>query len=289
MRLLICLLSCLGLAACSGAYYRAINLGVQDDRIGSETYDPTRQLALDIHRPAPAAVRPPIVVFLHGGSWRHGTREGYRFVGQRLAQAGALALVPDYRKAPGHAFPDFMYDTARAVAWAKANGERLGGDPQRVFVMGHSAGAHIVALLATDPRYLADVGLAPRDLAGVVALAGPYDFLPLTDPELFEVFGEREQWPLSQPVNFADGDEPPFLLLHGKNDRIVWALNSERLKAKLDAGGSPARYVPIDGTGHIGILLSLRGKDPSPALAETLRFLGLDEAGVSPPAPAPAP
>lgn len=289
MRLILCLLACLGLAACSGAYYRAINLGVEDGRIASETYDAARQLALDIHRPAARTGRPPIVVFLHGGSWRHGDREGYRFVGQRLAQAGALVLVPDYRKAPAHAFPDFMHDTARAVAWAKANGERLGGDPSRVFVMGHSAGAHIVALLATDARYLRSVGLKPRDLAGVVALAGPYDFLPLTDPELHEVFGEEKQWPLSQPVNFADGDEPPFLLLHGRKDRIVWAINSERLKARLDAGGSPARYVPIDGTGHIGILLSLRGKDPSPALAETLRFLGLADPGVRPSPPAPAP
>jgi acetyl esterase/lipase len=275
MRFLMALLACLTLGGCSGVYYRAINAGVDDGVVTSETYDPAHQLALDVHRPAPSATRPPVVVFLHGGSWRDGDREGYRFVGQRLAQAGALVLVPDYRKAPGNAFPDFMYDTARAVAWARDNAGRLGGDPSKVFVMGHSAGAHIVALLATDARYLASVGMAPRDLAGVVALAGPYDFLPLTDPELREVFGEEADWPLSQPVNFADGDEPPFLLLHGSDDRIVWALNSERLQAKLEAAGSSARYVPIAGTGHIGILLGLRREEASPALAETLRFLDL--------------
>lgn len=277
MRLLLSLLTCVTLGGCSGAYYRAINIGVDDRRVTSEVYDPARQLSVDVHRSeAPAtAARPPVVVFLHGGSWRYGDREGYRFVGQRLARAGALVLVPDYRKAPGHAFPDFMYDTARAVAWARANAERLGGDPARVFVMGHSAGAHIVALLATDQRYLAAVGLAPRDLAGVVALAGPYDFLPLTDPKLREVFGEQTDWPASQPINFVNGDEPPFLLLHGRKDRTVWALNSERLQAKLTAAGSQARYVPVDGTGHIGILLSLRGKSASPTLTETLRFLGL--------------
>ncbi len=289
MRLLCFLLACLTLAGCSGAYYRAINVGVDDARIGTETYDPARKLALDIHRPEAGAAPAPVVVFLHGGSWRHGSREGYRFVGQRLAQAGALVLVPDYRKAPAHAFPDFMYDAARATAWARSNAARLGGDPDRVFVMGHSAGAHIAALLATDPRYLQSSGMAPTDLAGVVALAGPYDFLPLTDPELFEVFGEASQWPLSQPVNFADGDEPPFLLLHGRDDRIVWAINSERLKSRLDAGGTPARYVPIEGTGHIGILLSLRRKEPSPALAETLRFVGLSETPLRPSRPSPAP
>ena len=275
MRFLIALLACATFAGCSGAYYRAINAGVDDDRVASEAYDPSRRLLLDVHRPAAAAALPPVVVFLHGGSWRVGDRQGYRFVGQRLAQAGALVLVPDYRKAPDHAFPDFMYDAARAVAWARDNAARLGGDPKRVFVMGHSAGAHIVALLGTDRRYLDSVGMAPRDLAGVVALAGPYDFLPLTDPELWEVFGGEADWPRSQPVNFADGDEPPFLLLHGTKDRIVRALNSERLQAKLQAAGSTARYVPIAGTGHIGILLSLRGKTPSAALAETTRFLGL--------------
>lgn len=275
MRFLIALLACATLAGCSGVYHRAINVGVDQDRVTSETYDPVRQLALDVHRPAPSAALPPVVVFLHGGSWRHGDREGYRFVGQRLARAGALVLVPDYRKAPGHAFPDFMYDTARAVAWARDNAARLGGDPSRVFVMGHSAGAHMVALLATDGRYLASVAMAPRDLAGVVAVSGPYDFLPLTDPELREVFGAEADWPRSQPVNFADGDEPPFLLLHGSKDRIVWALNSERLQAKLQAAGSSARYVPIAGTGHIGILLGLRRKQASPALVEALRFLGL--------------
>jgi acetyl esterase/lipase len=275
MRFLLALLACATLGGCSGVYYRAINLGVDDARITSATYDPEHRLALDVHQPAASATRPPVVVFLHGGSWRDGDREGYRFVGQRLAQAGALVLVPDYRKAPGNAFPDFMYDTARAVAWARDNAGRLGGDPDRVFVMGHSAGAHIVALLATDARYLASVGMVPRDLAGVVAVSGPYDFLPLTDPKLWEVFGEQADWPRSQPVNFTDGDEPPFLLLHGTDDRIVWALNSERLQAKLQAAGSSARYVPVVGAGHIGILLSLRSQDPSPALAETLRFLGL--------------
>jgi len=275
MRILTLLLACALLGGCSGLYYGAVNAGVEDDRITSETYDQARQLSLDVHPPVAPGARPPVVVFLHGGSWRNGSRQGYRFVGERLAQAGALVLVPDYRKAPDHVFPDFMYDAARAVAWSRANAARLGADPDRIYVMGHSAGAHIAALLATDQRYLAASGLAPRDLAGVIALAGPFDFLPLTDPELREVFGPEETWPLSQPVNFADGDEPPFLLLHGLDDGIVWPRNSERLEAKLAAAGSSVRYVPIPDTGHFGILLGLRREQPSPALTESLRFLEL--------------
>lgn len=275
MRIVTILLACGLLAGCSGLYYGAVNAGVADERISSETYDPSRRLSLDIHPPVAPRAKPPVVVFFHGGSWRNGSRHGYRFVGERLAQAGALVVVPDYRKAPEHAFPAFMHDAARAVAWSRANAERLGGDPGRVYVMGHSAGAHIAALLATDGRYLADAGMVPRDLAGVVTLAGPFDFLPLTDPALREVFGPEPDWPRSQPVNFADGDEPPFLLLHGLDDDTVWPVNSERLAAKLTAAGSSVRYVPIPDTGHLGIMLGWLRDEPSPALAESLRFLDL--------------
>ncbi len=264
------------IGGCSSLYSRITNVGVDDGAITAGIYAPEQSLSLDIHRPHGRSSKAPVVIFIHGGSWRRGDREDYRFVGQRLADSGALVLVPDYRKAPAHAFPDFMFDSARAVAWARDNAARLGGDPERIYLMGHSAGAHIAALLATDAQYLRSVGMAPRMLAGVVALAGPYDFLPITDPQLREVFGDEADWPASQPVNFVDGDEPPFLLLHGTDDRIVWAINSERLQAKLSAAGVSARYVPIAGAGHIGLLLGLRQKPASPALVETLAFLGLE-------------
>lgn len=277
-RTLLCIATLL-LCGCSGLYYRAINLGVDDDRIESASFDPARGLSLDIHRAVPPATGAgaPVVVFLHGGSWRNGDREGYRFVGERLAAHGALVLVPDYRKAPEHAFPDFMHDAAHAVAWARDNAERLGGDPDRLYLMGHSAGAHIVALLATDRRYLDAESIDPASLAGVIGLAGPYDFLPLTDPALREVFGESPQWPATQPVNFADGDEPRFLLLHGDSDRTVLARNSVRLAARLDAAGGETRYVVVEGAGHVGLLLSLREEPPGPVMVETLRFLGLGD------------
>lgn len=275
------LASALVLGGCAGVYYGAINAGVDDDRIRTQVYDRARGLSLDVHPAVGATGKAPVVVFLHGGSWRSGDRQGYRFVGERLAREGALVLVPDYRKAPAHPFPGFMHDTARVVAWARENAARLGGDPDRIHLMGHSAGAHIVALLAADGRYLAGQGLAPTDLAGVIALAGPFDFLPITDPELREVFGAKDQWPRSQPVNFVDGDEPPFLLLHGTDDGTVWPRNSARMQAKLAAAGVPVRYVPIEGEGHIGIVLGLRREEPSPALAESLRFLGLGDVGVA--------
>src|SRR5688572_26352542 len=120
MRLLTLLLAVLVLPGCGRTAAWAVNVGVDDDRIGSATYDDG--LALDIHRPAGTGGRAaPVVVYLHGGRWRDGSRGDARFVGQRLADAGALVLVPDYRKAPQHRFPAFVQDAAKAVAWARAH------------------------------------------------------------------------------------------------------------------------------------------------------------------------
>src|SRR5690606_21524844 len=149
---------------------------------------------------------------------QEGRRQQYAFVGDALSRRGILALVADYRTFPAVRFPDFMQDAAKAVRWARDHAAEYGGDPRRIVLVGHSAGAHIAALLATDGHYLANEGLSPRQLAGVVGVAGPYDFLPLKDTTLMAIFGSRDDWPASQPVNFVDGDEPPFLLLQGDKD-----------------------------------------------------------------------
>ncbi|MFT3805903.1 alpha/beta hydrolase [Arenimonas sp.] len=258
------------LAGCRGAYFHALNARAPDRSSDTFVYDQAQGLSLDLYR----ADRPmaPVVVFFYGGSWRNGRREEYRFVASALADSGALTLVPDYGKAPAHPFPDFMHDAAHAVAWARANAARHGGDPQRIFVVGHSAGAHIAALLAADARYLAEAGLAPADLAGVVGLSGPYDFLPITNAELREVFGDEGQWPATQPVNFVDGDEPPFLLMHGLKDRLVDPRNSERLARRLGARGVPAQLRELPDSGHVGMLIDF-AKPGSPLLRNTLEWM----------------
>jgi acetyl esterase/lipase len=275
MRLLTLLLIVLLLPGCGRTSAWAVNVGVDDDRIEVRTYDAGRGLALDVHRPAGAGVAAPVIVYLHGGRWRDGDRTEARFVGQRLADAGALVLVPDFRQAPDHRFPAFVEDAARAVAWARAHAGEFGGDPRRVFVMGHSSGAHIAALLGTDARWLRAVGMAPRDLAGIVGWSGAYDFLPIREIDLVEVFGTGEQWPASQPVNHVDGDEPPFLLVHGLDDDVVRPANSASLQAKLQAAGIAAEYVPLEDTGHAGVLLELKLPGTGPALAATREFVGL--------------
>ena len=154
---------------------------------------------LDVYAPNQGGTSAPVVVFFYGGGWETGDRAMYRFLGASLAARGVVVVIPDYRLHPAVRFPAFMDDGAAAVAWAHMNAARFGGDPSRLFLMGHSAGAQIAALLALDPEYLRAAGLTPEhDVCGVIGLAGPYDFLPDASAEVKAVFGPEEAWPRSQ-------------------------------------------------------------------------------------------
>lgn len=230
----------------------------------SIAYAPERGLSLDVFRARGTAAQPaPVVVFFYGGAWKRGERAQYRFVGQRLADDGVLAIVADYRTWPRAGFPAFMDDAADAVAWTRAHAAGYGGDPRRIFLMGHSAGAQIAALLGTDAHYLRARGIEAESLAGVIGLSGPYDFVI---GEYAPIFGPPSQWPKAQPVNFVDGDEPPFLLVHGDRDRVVEFRDSPELAGLLRAAGGKARVVPIAGGGHSAPLAGLYDPRRSPAV-----------------------
>jgi acetyl esterase/lipase len=281
--------SSLVLAGCQSALYSGINLLADDTGVVEHrdiVFDPVHQLALDVYRPERPRAGAPVVVFFYGGSWRNGERGWNAFVGRALARNGVIAVIPDYRKAPQVRFPAFVEDGARAVAWTRTHAGRYGADPARLHLMGHSAGAHIAAMLGADGRFLDAVGLAPADLDGVVGLAGPYDFLPIGSRRLAEVFGPVEDHPASQPVNFVDGDEPPFLLLQGLDDRVVIPRNARRLSARLAEHGVAVERHEYPGVGHPGILLALArpARSQAPVLADVLAFLeaaGTDAPGVA--------
>lgn len=273
------------LSACQPAYFKVLNSGVEADISSSRVYDAEHGLSLDVY-PARNATGPaPVVVFFYGGSWQGGHREYYRFVGEALSARGVVVVIPDYRKAPQFVFPAFMHDAAVATAWTLHHATELGGDRARVHVMGHSAGGHIAALLGTDGRYLARSNLRPRQLASVIGLAGPYDFLPITDPSIKQVFGAEKDWPKSQPVNFVDGDEPPFLLIHGGNDRRVWPMNSEHLAARLKGLDETVSLRIIADTGHIGLVNGFFSPRFSPVLEEILAWIGQSPGSQAPYAP----
>ncbi|NIF88320.1 alpha/beta hydrolase [Burkholderia sp. Cy-637] len=206
-------------------------------RFSQLAYGADPRQGIDIYVPtASPTARRPMVVFFYGGSWQGGLRADYRFVGEALSSRGMVVAIPDYRVFPQVTFPGFVEDAAAAVRWARDHAAVYGADPDRLFLAGHSAGAQIALLLATDRSWLARAGLPSHALAGVIGLAGPYDFLPLRDSTLERIF-PASQRTASQPIDFVRGGEPPILLGVGMRDDIVDPGNTERMAARLRAHG----------------------------------------------------
>lgn len=242
-------------------------------------YAPGPGHTLDVYRPAKATG--PLIVFLYGGSWRMGDKSMYSFVALPLAARGAVVVVPNYRLYPEVAFPDFLDDNAAAVKWATDHAIALGADAKRVFLVGHSAGAYNAAMLALDPQYLARAGASRDTLAGVVGLAGPYDFLPIVDPDVIPVFAPVQDGPASQPVSYVDGRNPPMLLLAGTDDTIVKPRNTMSLAEHVQAAGGKAEARLYPGLGHVGLITAFAPlfSGRAPVLDDVWRFI---EAGRAP-------
>lgn len=179
---------------------------------------------MDVYMPTAAPTSSdghPVVVFFYGGSWQGGRREDYRFVARTLAQRGIVVVVPDYRLYPQVRYPEFLRDGAQAVSLVLQQASMWGGDKQRVFVMGHSAGAYNAAMLALDERWLHQAGSSTALLAGWVGLAGPYDFLPITNEDVKPVFFYPNSPPDSQPIVYVSPSSPPCFLGAALRDDLV--------------------------------------------------------------------
>lgn len=226
--------------------------------------DQPRQ-TLDIYQPVsgaqPGNTAMPVVIFFYGGNWQRGSKDDYRFIAQALTDRGFVVVVPDYRLYPEVRYPAFVEDGAAAVSWVFGHIADWGGDPRRVSLMGHSAGAYIAAMLSLDRRWL---GPRRAQIRSTVGLAGPYDFLPLTDPGLKAIFGTEPDLTRTQPIAFVDGTAAPFLLMSGTGDGTVRPGNSRRLAAKIRAAGGVAEERYYDHVGHV-VLIG--------AFAAPLRFL----------------
>ncbi|MCM2356436.1 MAG: alpha/beta hydrolase [Arenimonas sp.] len=237
-------------AGCSAT--RALDLLVPRDSYRGEpglAYGPDPRHRLDAYLPLQATGPVPLVLFFYGGSWSSGDRADYRFVGEALASAGVATLVADYRLSPAVGWREILADCALAAAWAQAQAARLGAE--RLYLMGHSAGAYNAAMLALDPRWLAPHGLRPAQLAGWIGIAGPYDFLPIGSRVVQRAFG----WPGtpadSQPIVHARADAPPALLLAAASDGVVDPRrNTLGLAQALERAGAPVRARLYEGLNH---------------------------------------
>ena len=239
---------------------------------------------LDVYLPRTPAARRPIALFIYGGSWQSGEKAMYAFVGRTLAARGIVTAIADYRVYPEVKYPEFLQDNAEAAAFVKSQASAWGADPHQFYLIGHSAGAYDVAMLGLDRRWLAAVGMDPRrDLAGVIGLAGPYDFLPLRDPILKIIFGPKETRPATQPIAYVTGDAPPMFLAAGAGDKVVDPGNTTRLAAAIKAKGGEVEAQIYPGIGHVGALVSIVGpfRHRAPVLSQILGFMGVTPASPS--------
>jgi acetyl esterase/lipase len=216
-----------------------------------------------------------VLIFFHGGSWHDGEREGYGFLGRAFAARGFVTVIADYRKAPSVRFPAFVQDTASAIAWVHANIVKYDGDADRIFVMGHSAGAHIAMMTALDPQWLAANNLAPDVIKGVIGLAGPYDFLPLTTDSSKFALGQWPDLKETQPITYARGDAPPLLLLTGDKDTVVKPRNSKILSEAIQALGGQQQLRIYPDVDHADIIMAVARpfRQKAPVVSDVVNFI----------------
>ncbi|MCD5994315.1 alpha/beta hydrolase [Pseudomonas sp. CDFA 602] len=240
-------------------------------KVSDVAYGPEPRNQLDIYVPKSKPTQAPVVVFFYGGSWNSGSRSDYDFVGEALAARGIVVMIADYRLYPQVRYPSFLEDSAKALAWAYHHASAYGGDNHRLYVMGHSSGAYNASMLALDSRWLAREGLSPSILSGWIGLAGPYDFLPIENPDVKPVFFFPDSPPDSQPINHVSAAAPPALLLASNKDSLVNPKrNTGGLASKLRSDGVSVRDLYFSRTNH-GTLIG--------AFARPLRSLApvLDE------------
>jgi len=267
-------------AACAPRHFaESVLLGNHYEIVRDVPYGPDPQERLDVYRPRRGARSVPVIVFLYGGRWQSGSKEEYRLLGDALTGEGVVAVVPDYRRYPKVRFPVWVKDAARAVRWVRDSIGAFGGDPGRIFVMGHSSGAHTATLLALDSHYLRDAGVPPSAVKGFISLAGPVA-TTWTDPDVQALMGPPNSWPLTYPMEQVDGSAPPLLLLHGGRDRLVSSDNSTRLAARIRERGGCAVVILYRGLDHIGIVLAsaLPQFNLAPVLRDVVGFVHATEA-----------
>jgi acetyl esterase/lipase len=262
--------------ACSPA--RLVNATVRSDSYTVQRdvpYGESARQRLDVYRPAESAAPLPVVIFFYGGSWQGGEKDLYPFVADAFTAKGFVTIIPDYRVYPEVKFPVFVDDGARVVRWVHDHAGEIGADPSRIYLMGHSAGAHIAALLVLDPRYLELAGVERSSIRAMVGISGPYDFLPFHSDTLRTLFGPQDGWPMTQPINFVDGSAPPMLLLTGRWDTTVSPGNTSRLVHRICEHGGSARAIFYRGLGHTLVIgaLSRPLRSVLPVYSDVTEFL----------------
>lgn len=267
------------ISACTNSSLALVNtLARMDDYhvITDQPYGTHELNRLDIYIPDSLAVSSPTIVFFYGGCWggcATRNKEDYVFVAQALVAHGYVVVIPDYPRYPELLFAQIMLNAQHSVQWVDEHIAEYGGNPEQIFLMGHSAGAQMAAMLFLNERYLPPQTY--QHISGFIGLAGPYDFLPFTKPYQKILFGPEQNYALSQPVNFVDGTEPPMLLLYGNQDETVFPVNIKSLTKKVENSGGQVEAHLYDNIDHVSILgaLSIPFQQQEPILNDIVNFI----------------
>jgi acetyl esterase/lipase len=246
------------------------------DFVAAEEYQDKKD-RLDIYVPEPAS-RAPVIVSFYGGGLRDGDKSRHVKVGQRFAAAGYVTVIANYRLSPGVTHPAHVQDAAAAVAWVKKNIAAHGGDPDKVFVLGHSAGTYLAALLATDPRYLSAHGLTPADVRGYVPVSAFFyvDRPGVAPDRPKDTWGtDAAVWKSASPGTHVAAGAPPLLLLYADGDD-EWRRNQQgefatALRAK---GNRDVEVKMIAGRTHNSIWNEMMNSAADDATRAILQFAG---------------
>ena len=256
--IVLMLLSLLSSCASTGSF--VVNLAAKAGNYQKHTHIPYRKdKSLDVYTPEPKKNDPsPVVIFFYGGCWgacQSTDKSDYEFIADTLASKGYVVVIPDYRHYPQVKFDQIIADAAQATEWVYQNIALYHGDNQKLFLMGHSAGGHLAAMLGANEDYLSPE--VYQSVKGVIGLAGPYDFIPYTEDYLPDIFGPAQQAAYTQPINFIDGNEPPYLLLYGDKDVTVMRKNIVNLTAKIKSKSGRVESRIYKDMDHLDIVTGL--------------------------------
>lgn len=238
-------------------------------------YGANARQTYDLYAPKKPKGDLPLIVFYYGGGWYAGDKSLYSFVGRALAALGYLVAVPDYRLYPEVRYPDFLSDCALAFEYIRQNARAHGGNPNKIALMGHSAGAYNAVMLALDDHYLKLSDDANSPLRAVIGISGPYDFYPFDVKASQQAFGAWPRPEETQPISYARTLKTQFLLMQSRDDEVVGMRNLTSLEAKLKAVNTPVETRLYDKINHQDMIacLSKPLRHKASVLADVKAFL----------------
>ena len=239
------------LASCTSLASYLANSSVDESELNINSniaYGQKDVQKLDIISAKNQDAKSPVIIFYYGGGYSDGSKEMYLFIADYFAKRGYVVAIPDYSKYPNVKFPEFVEDGALAFNWVKDNISKYGGDANDIILIGHSAGAHIAALLTYDENY----GVS-ENVKSFIGLAGPYNFIP-EEEKYKKIFGPPENYKNMHVDNFVDGNEAPALLLWGAEDEIVGKRNIEILSDAINWKGGNVQTQILKNVDHISII-----------------------------------